>query len=343
MKRILDFELFESSPGLSEDQENFLNKYTSGTWKVGTSGKVSITGSFDCSNEDLKDLMGIKFSLVTEIFDCSHNDIKSTEGFPINVDGDFICDYNDLVSLKGSPGSVGGSFSCVGNKLKNLEGLPSYVGKNLDFSFNKGIKDLSGLSDEIGGSIFCKFCSLVSLEGLPEVVNGNLDVSHNKLKNLKGCPKEVKKSFNFSNNEIESLVDFRAKVGVNINCSNNNISNLLGIPVLKGKLTYKPNNFPKKSSNIIEKIADVMRKESLSYSDAIFKGWSQTNPASNKDIISDLMEISLNPKEAYLTIQSSEKAFKIFNFIEVEMKDVWEKINSAGGAKSFSVLADIGF
>ena len=67
MKHIQPFVLFESRDdllpsGLTQSQEEFLNKYTRGRWSVNPStGLVDVQGRFLGYNEDLESLQGISF------------------------------------------------------------------------------------------------------------------------------------------------------------------------------------------------------------------------------------------------------------------------------------------
>jgi hypothetical protein len=125
-RRILTFSLFEAAqaaaaPGLTPEQEKFLNKHTKkrwfkynskGEWRYDpATGLVDVEGFFDIKNQNLGDFKGIKFGKVLG-FDCSENNLTSLEGAPQKVIKNFDCNKNKLTSLKGSPQEVGGDFDC---------------------------------------------------------------------------------------------------------------------------------------------------------------------------------------------------------------------------------------
>ena len=125
MKHLKTYGLFESRTGLTKGQENFLNKYTEGTWTYNpATGLVDVEGGFNCSYEKLKDLKGVRFGKVSGSFKCHNNQLTSLEGAPQKVGGDFLCQRNNLTSLEGAPQKVGGSFDCARNKLTSLKGAP---------------------------------------------------------------------------------------------------------------------------------------------------------------------------------------------------------------------------
>ena len=172
MKRIVTYKVFESSgkAGLTQEQEEFLNKYTEGRWSYDpATGLVDVVGSFDCRSERLKTLSGVKFGKVSGSFDCSGNKLTSLEGAPQEVGGDFYCQRNKLTSLEGAPQEIRGDFVCYSNSLTSLEGAPQ----------------------EVGGYFYCSGNKLTSLEGAPREVGKNFDCSGNKLMTLEGAPREV--------------------------------------------------------------------------------------------------------------------------------------------------------
>jgi hypothetical protein len=151
MKYLQTFSVFESqtSGTLTAEQEEFLNRYTKGTWSVNPStGLVDVQGSFDCSNRELKSLCGIRFGTVTGYFACDCNKLTTLEGAPQTVTGDFYCFNNKLTTLEGAPRTVPGNFYCSNNQLTTLEGAPRTVGR--EFS--------------------CYDNPLTSLEGAPQTV-----------------------------------------------------------------------------------------------------------------------------------------------------------------------------
>ena len=181
-------QLFESTQELTQEQKDWLDKCTKGTWSVNPqTGLVDIDGSFDCIRQGLTDFKGVRFGQVSGYFYCSHNELKSLEGAPQRVDLTFDCDRNMLASLKGAPQSVGGGFYCSHNGLKSLEGLPD------------GFK--------AGRGFYCSHNELKSFEGLPDgfMAGNDFNCSYNELRSLKGLPDGF-------------------KVGVGFYCYNNPIS-----------------------------------------------------------------------------------------------------------------------
>ena len=86
-------------------------------------GLVSISGNFDCSNNELLDLVGCPLSVVGDV-NLSGMGLSS---IPIKfgiVVGSFVCSENWLSTLEGCPTYVGGNFSCGSNGLKSLKGCP---------------------------------------------------------------------------------------------------------------------------------------------------------------------------------------------------------------------------
>ena len=150
MKRILEFNVFESLNGLSEYQKSWLDECTDGSWSVGPDGKVDVQGHFDCSSQNLERFKGVKFGRVSGDFWCYDNGLETLEGAPESVGEDFYCYNNGLETLEGAPETVGGRFFCGDNRLTTLEGAPKVV----------------------GGDFWCNDNRLTSLEGAPEKVGG---------------------------------------------------------------------------------------------------------------------------------------------------------------------------
>ena len=80
-------------------------------------GGIEITGSFDCSNNQLTSLVGAP-STVSGDFDCGDNQLTSLEGAPRTVGRDFSCSRNQLTSLVGAPSTVSGDFYCSHNPVE---------------------------------------------------------------------------------------------------------------------------------------------------------------------------------------------------------------------------------
>jgi hypothetical protein len=196
MRHLQTYRLFESAQTLSQDQKDFLDRYTKGTWSLNPStGLVDIKGDFDCFSKNINDLQGIRFGAVTGAFYCSYNNLTSLEGAPQTVGGDFSCYANKLTSLEGAPQTVGGEFSCSSNNLTSLAGAPETVGGDFYCNSNK-LMSLAGAPQTVGGDFSCSYNKLTSLTGAPETVGGYFYCNDNKLTSLEGAPETVGGTFN---------------------------------------------------------------------------------------------------------------------------------------------------
>ena len=174
MKRILTYKLFEEqeTAELTKEQVEWLNQCTEGTWNLNPdTGLVDVIGSFDCSNQGLTDLKGIRFGNVSKDFCCWINNLTSLDGAPKEVGGIFYCSYNRLTSLVGAPEKVGNSFYCEGNQLSSLNGAPESVGEDF-LCRNNRLTSLEGAPKEVGKHLLCDANQLSSLAGAPESVGG---------------------------------------------------------------------------------------------------------------------------------------------------------------------------
>jgi len=193
MEHILSFRVYESktTSGLTKKQEDFLNRYTEGTWIVNpTTGLVDIQGIFDFVNRGAKSFFGVKFGNVTRNFYCYGNKLQSLAGAPREVGGGFYCSENQLQSLEGAPKKVDGDFHCGNNKLQSLVGAPLEVGGRFICSKNQ-LQSLVGSPQEVGGDFICHKNNLQSLAGAPKKVNGYFNCVYNNLQSLEGAPKEI--------------------------------------------------------------------------------------------------------------------------------------------------------
>ena len=154
MKHIKPYQLFEASASaaaLTAVQITWLDKCVKGSWELNPqTGLVDINGYFDCKEQRLTDLKGVKFG---------------------KVSGDFLCRSNQLTSLVGAPQSVGVNFNCYGNALTSLEGAPQIVGKNFYCDGNQ-LTSLEGAPQSVGGNFWCGGNQLTSLVGAPQTGNG---------------------------------------------------------------------------------------------------------------------------------------------------------------------------
>ena len=178
-------QLFESQQELTQEQKDWLDTFTIGSWSVNPkTGLVDVEGDFNCFNLGLKDFKGVRFGSVSGDFNCFENQLTSLDGAPQMVGGDFSCYTNDLTSLKGAPLRVRYDFFCSFNNLTSLKGLPEgfSVGGSFNCS-NNDLTSLEGLPEGFSvGIIFC--CSnnnLTSLEGAPQSIGGNIVCSGNPI------------------------------------------------------------------------------------------------------------------------------------------------------------------
>ena len=205
MKHLIPFKIYESqeTSGPTKKQEEFLNRYTRGTWSVNpTTGLVDVQGDFNCSSERLESLLDISFGHVSGDFDCSNNQLTSLEGAPQTVDGDFHCFNNQLTSLEGAPNTVSEDFVCLNNRLTSLEGAPHTVNGNFFCQYNQ-LTSLKGAPQTVDGGFFCSNNQLTSLEGAPQTVDGGFYCVNNRLTSLKGAPQTVGGDFKCDEFELD--------------------------------------------------------------------------------------------------------------------------------------------
>ncbi len=194
MKHLKTFSIFESSQGLTPEQEEFLNECTRGTWRVNPEGLVDIEGAFDCDGKGLKDLKGIKFGRVTGDFICSSNSLKTLEGAPREVGGDFWCTNNLLKTLEGAPRKVDGRFLCLNNPLQSLEGAPEIIGGEFysdELNVPEGQWSISTLVTmflESSGEKKDLLGILVSPEALQKRIDENPERAAVEMKSIVGLP-----------------------------------------------------------------------------------------------------------------------------------------------------------
>ena len=190
MKHLKTYGLFEARTGLTEEQEEFLNEYTKGTWSYNpATGLVDVKGDFDCEDEKLEDFKGVRFGKVSGDFNCYNNKLTSLKGAPQKVGGDFRCYDNQLTSLAGAPQEVGGKFSCGENNLTSLEGAPQKVSHGF-YCDKNNLTSLVGAPQEVGWDFDCRDNKLTSLEGAPQELGWDFRCDSFKLKrgewNLEG-------------------------------------------------------------------------------------------------------------------------------------------------------------
>jgi hypothetical protein len=160
MKYIKPYQIFEASASapaaLTQEQIDWLDECADWSWKLNPStGLIDVDGDFDCREQGLTDLKGVKFGKVGERFDCEDNHLTSLVGAPQSVGGYFDCQDNHLTSLVGAPQTVGGNFRCHRNQLTTLVGAPQSVGGNF-ICENNQLTSLEGAPQKVGGRFVCE-------------------------------------------------------------------------------------------------------------------------------------------------------------------------------------------
>jgi len=176
MKHIKGYrQLFENTQELTQDQRDWLDQCTYGTWSVNPqTGLVDIEGGlikggFNCNDQGLTDFKGVRFGRIYGYFNCAENELRSLEGSPRSVGTTFFCNNNQLTSLEGGPLRVGGSYYCSNNKLTSLEGAPG----------------------DINDDFVCYNNQLTSFKGAPESIRDTFDFSNNQVTSIDGIPKRI--------------------------------------------------------------------------------------------------------------------------------------------------------
>ena len=155
MRHIKNYkELFETQTELSQEQREWLDKCTEGTWTLNRkTGLVDVKGDFYCSGQKLTDFKGVRFGKVTGNFNCTYNSLTSLEGAPQKVGRHFDCSDNELTSLVGAPQEVAGDFLCAYNRrLTSLEGAPHEVGRHF-YCYSNSLTSLEG-APKVGGDLY---------------------------------------------------------------------------------------------------------------------------------------------------------------------------------------------
>jgi len=246
MKYIKPYQIFEANAAapaaLTQEQIDWLDKCVDGSWKLNPqTGLIDVNGDFDCREQGLTDLKGVKFGKVSGDFNCYNNQLTTLEGSPQSVGRSFNCDNNHLTTLEGAPQSVGRSFYCIDNQLTSLEGAPQSV----------------------SGSFSCNGNHLTSLEGAPQTVGGYFSCEGNELTSLVGAPQTVGVGFHCGGNELTTLVGAPEKVGGDFYCEGNPVSEstLKAIFALMRKGMAYQQALEKRWSKVKEKDRELMYKQ----------------------------------------------------------------------------------
>ena len=194
MNHLKTFSIFESTQKLTQDQIDFLNEYTRGTWELNSEGLVDVQGTFYCSWNGLTDFKGIRFGRVSGDFSCSRNNLAALEGSPQEVGGYFFCEHNNLRTLEGAPQTVGWDFWCYDNKLTTLEGAPQTIGgkfnsDHIDVPTGKwSLQTLIEMYRELSGRKKEMLGTLVSTEALQKKIDANPEKAAVELKSIVHLP-----------------------------------------------------------------------------------------------------------------------------------------------------------
>jgi len=139
-----------------------------------------VVRGFDCGDQGLTDLKGVKFG---------------------KVGGNFVCINNRLTSLVGAPQSVGEGFWCYNNRLTSLVGAPQTVSWDFDCNRNR-LTTLVGAPQSVGGDFNCGNNHLTSLVGAPQTVKVDFHCGNNHLTSLEGAPQTVERDFDCADNPV---------------------------------------------------------------------------------------------------------------------------------------------
>ena len=142
LERISKLEKLVGIRETTEPNKEILDKAVEGTYEVDANKVINVKGNVKLLMMDLGSILEKvgQFGSVTGTFDCRSNKLKNLEGSPKSTGGFFSCARNDLTNLKSSPASVGGNFDCSKNKLDSLEGCPKTIGNVFNLSGQKSTR-----------------------------------------------------------------------------------------------------------------------------------------------------------------------------------------------------------
>ena len=110
-----------------EQIEQWLKKYKIENYTIHDNLVVDVDGDVNLYGKKLKELP-FQFGKVTGSFDCSNNQLTSLQYCPTTVGGRFDCSNNQLTSLQYCPTTVGRFLDCSDNQLPSLPYCPTTVG-----------------------------------------------------------------------------------------------------------------------------------------------------------------------------------------------------------------------
>ena len=287
MKHVKLFEAF-STISLTEDQINWLDECTAGSWRLNPStGLVDVDGDFYCAGQGLKDFKGVAFGRAKDNFYCDNNQLTSLDGAPKTVKGNFLCRSNQITSLEGAPQTVGGFFYCANNQLTSLDGAPKTV----------------------KGSFLCADNQLTSLVGAPKTVKGNFNCANNQpfLTSLIGAPKTVDGYFNCTKNQLTSLEGAPETVNGNFHCDNNQLTSLEGAPKTVNGIFYCASNSV--SEETLASIFKIM-KNGKSYQQALEEHWSEMDSEDRTLMYKDHSSLTSEESRRYQALDTVNRIKK---------------------------------
>ncbi len=118
-----------------DDIKAICEQYKIANYTINNDGSIDVDGNVSIINRKITKLP-LRFRNVTGSFDCSDNQLTTLEGSPQSVEYSFSCSGNKLTTLKGSPRTTA-HFYCSDNKLTTLEGSPNIVNGSFICSNNQ--------------------------------------------------------------------------------------------------------------------------------------------------------------------------------------------------------------
>lgn len=157
-----------------------------GLTKLPNLSTVTVTGNFNCANNNLTSLRGAPHH-IGKNFSCRHNAIRDLMYMPSHIGDGIDLSENNIFSLNGAPEIVNGFFFCSSNSLVTLLGGPKIVKSDFDCSYNQ-LATLSYAPVQTGKS---------------DTLHPWFDCSNNLLKSLDGAPKSNLSLFRCDNNSFD--------------------------------------------------------------------------------------------------------------------------------------------
>jgi len=119
--------------------EKLCTEYKIQNYTINGDYSIDVNGSVWLNSKGLTKIP-IKFRKVNGDFDCSGNQLIDLVGMPHTVVGNVYVNDNNLTTLWGCPQNVGGNFNCSANSLHTLEHSPFKVKGYYNFRYNPYLK-----------------------------------------------------------------------------------------------------------------------------------------------------------------------------------------------------------